>query len=166
MTEYTFVTNHGRWKVTLHAPDDRPEGDFGGAEAIIMTDDTTTVLVREASGRLNTPGDRPREGESIEEATIRAVREKACAAVNNSTLIAYTRTERLDGPNAGVITVGSMSVARVTLLPWSPSEGIVERVEVPLDDLAEIMSADWVGLEDFSVELVARAQHALMDLKV
>ncbi|MCO5216886.1 MAG: hypothetical protein M9953_08040 [Thermomicrobiales bacterium] len=160
-TYYTLTSGSGSWKVSLHSPDDRPTGEFGGAEAIIMIDDVTTVLVREDSGRLNTPGAHPHDGETIEDAMHRAVREKACAEVVSSALIAYTRTERLDGPNAGKIMIGSMSVARATMLPWEASAGVIKRVEVPLDDLVTIMSADWAGLDDFSVELVARAKRSL-----
>lgn len=160
-TSYMLEIGTARCRVSLHDPAHRPEGEVGGSEAIILIDDDTTVLVREEGGRLNTPGDRPQMGESLADAATRAVREKACAEVIGIAPIAYTRTERLGGPDAGKIIVGCMHIARVTLLPWVASAGIEERVEVSLADLAATMSADWIGLEDFSNELVRLAAEAL-----
>lgn len=164
-TTHLLTDASGTWRVSLHAPDDRPEGDPHGSEAICMIDDTTTVLVRNIHGRLNTPGGHPEAGEISEETMIREVREEACAEVTSWQLIAYARSECLEGNELGKVMVRDMYVARVELLPWVQSEfEIAERLVVPLKNLVTIMSADWQGLDDFSTELVILAQHALADI--
>ncbi|MCA9833515.1 MAG: NUDIX domain-containing protein [Thermomicrobiales bacterium] len=168
MTEnriHILTDSSGSWQVSLYPPDERPEGEPHGSEAIIMIDDQQTVLVRNVDGRLNTPGGHPEPGESSEETMIREVREEACAEVTSWTPIAFARSEKLDGDNAGFAMVRDMYVARVVLLPWEqPAFEIVERMVVDLDDLVEIMSADWPGLDDFSAELVELARDALQDI--
>lgn len=164
-TYHTLTDSSGTWRVSLHAPDDRPEGAPHGSEAICMVDDATTVLVRNTTDRLNTPGGHPEPGESSEETMIREVREEACAEVTSWQLIAYARSECLEGERKGHVMVRDMYVARVELLQWEqPEFEIVERSTVPIEQLVETMSADWQGLDDFSHELVSLAQHALNDI--
>lgn len=164
-TYHTLTDSSGTWKVSLHAPDDRPDGAPHGSEAICMVDEDTTVLVRNATGRLNTPGGHPEPGESSEETMIREVREEAVAEVTSWQLIAFARSECLEGERKGHVMVRDMYVARVELLPWeTPPFEIVERLQVPLDDLVRIMSADWQGLDAFSQELVDLAKEALTDM--
>lgn len=130
-----------------------------------MVNDVDTLLVRESSGRLNTPGGHPNEGESSDETMIREVREEACAEVTSWQLIAYARSECLEGDNPGHVMVRDMYLARVHLLPWEPSsDEIMERLIVPLDELPRLMSADWPGLDDYSAELLALAKIALEDI--
>lgn len=165
MTTFHILTDSSAsWRVSLHAPDDRPEGFSNGSEAMCMPDDVTTLLVRDASGRLNTPGGHPMDGESSEATMIREVREKARAEVTSWQLIAFARSECLEGEHKGHVTVRDMYIARVALLPWQAPAGITERVIVPLDDLVSIMSADWQGLDVFSRELVSVAREALADI--
>ena len=164
-TYHTLTDNSGTWRVSLHAPDDRPEGAPHGSEAICMVDDANTVLVRNTAGRLNTPGGHPEPGESSEETMIREVREEACAHVTSWQLIAFARSECLEGERKGHVMVRDMYVARVELLPWKqPASEIVERITVPIDDLVEIMSADWQGLDEFSTQLVSLARDGLSDI--
>ena len=130
-----------------------------------MIDDETTVLVRNAIGRLNTPGGHPEAGESSEETMIREVREEACAAVTSWQLIAFARSECLEGERQGHVMVRDMYIARVELLPWvQPEFEIVERLTAPIADLVSIMSSDWQGLDAFSRELVDLAVAALPDI--
>lgn len=166
MTTYHTLTDaSGTWKVSLHAPGDRPEGAPHGSEAICMVDDAQTVIVKNTSGRLNTPGGHPEPGESSEQTMIREVGEEAVANVTVWQLIAYARSECLAGERVGHVMVRDMYIARVELLPWvQPNFEIVERLVVPLADLTSIMRADWAGLDDFSDELVALAQHALSEI--
>ena len=166
MTTYHTLTDaSGTWKVSLHAPDDRPEGVSHGSEAICMVDDQQTVIVRNTSGRLNTPGGHPEPGETSEATMIREVREEAVADVTSWRLIAYARSECLEGERPGHVMVRDMYVARVQLLPGhQPDFEIVERLVVPLDQLASIMSADWAGLDDFSHELVSLARNGIASL--
>lgn len=96
---------------------------------------------------------------------IREVREEICAEVTSWQFIAFARSECLQGERKGHIMVRDMYVARVELLPWQqPAFEIVERIDVPLDDLVSTMSADWQGLDDFSAELVSLARHALTEI--
>lgn len=165
ITYHTLTDSSGTWKVSLHAPDDRPEGAPHGSEAICMIDDATTVLVRNTSGRLNTPGGHPEHGESSEETMIREVREEAVAKVTSWQLIAFARSECLEGERKGHVMVRDMYVARVELLPWKqPPFEIVERLLVPFDDIVQIMSADWQGLDAFSQELADLAREGLIDI--
>lgn len=166
MTTYHTLTNaKGSWRVSLHAPDNRPHGPSNGAEAICMIDDATTVVIRQASGGLNTPGGPPVDGESGENTMIREVLEQACCEVLSWQLMAFARSECVNGPETGAITVRDMYLARVELLPWvQPETRAIERILVLLDQLVETMSADWVGLDAFSQELVALATEALPDL--
>lgn len=93
---------------------------------------------------------------------IREVREEACSDVTSWQLIAFARSECLQGERKGHVMVRDMYVARVELLPWQqPEHEIVERLIVPIGDLASIMSADWRGLDDFSAELVALAMASI-----
>lgn len=163
MTTYHTLTDaSGSWKVSLHSPDDRPEGEPHGSEAICMIDDDRTVIVKDASGRMNTPGGHPEPGESSEATMIREVREEAVAEVTSWQPIAFARSECLAGERVGYVMVRDMYIARVELLPWvQPDFEIVERQVVPLANLASIMSADWPGLDDFSNELVGLATAAL-----
>jgi ADP-ribose pyrophosphatase YjhB (NUDIX family) len=164
-TYHTLEDASGIWRVSLHAPDDRPVGAAHGSEAICMVDDATTVLVRSTSGRLNTPGGHPEAGESSETTMVRKVREEACAEVTSWQLIAFARSECLEGERNGTVMVRDMYVARVDLMPWvQPPTETVERLSVPLADLVAIMSEDWRGLDDFSAELVALAQYASADI--
>lgn len=164
-THHTLTDSSGTWRVSLHPPDDLPEGAPHGSEAICMIDDTSTVVVRNTAGRLNTPGGHPEAGESSEETMIREVREEAVAVVTSWTLIAYARSECMEGERKGHVMVRDMYVARVELLPWvQPDFEIVERMTVPIDQLVSTMSADWQGLDEFSEELVALAREALPDL--
>lgn len=168
MTSTTFhqlTDASGTWRVSLHAPDDRPEGAAHGSEAICMIDDEQTVIVKNTTGRLNTPGGHPEPGETSEETMIREVREEAVAEVTSWQLIAYARSECLEGERTGHVMVRDMYVARVELLPWEqPGFEIVERQVVPLNELAAIMSADWPGLDAFSIELVNLAEEALKSI--
>lgn len=166
MTQFhTLTDSTGTWRVSLHAPDDRPEGAPHGSEAICMINDDTTVLVRNSVGRLNTPGGHPEAGESSEDTMIREVREEAVAEVTSWTLIAYARSECLEGDRKGHVMVRDMYVARVELLPWvKPDFEIVERITVPIDQLVSVMSDDWQGLDDFSHQLVGLAREALADI--
>lgn len=162
---HTLTNDSGSWRVSLHDLDNRPAGEPGGSEAIIMIDDNQTVLVRGNSGRLNTPGAMPEPSESSEETMIRGVRQQALAEVTSWVPIAFALSEKMDGDAIGRAMVRDMYVARVELLPWSqPSEEIVERIVVPIDDLATIMNADWPGLEEFSAELIALAKAGLADI--
>lgn len=164
-TYHTLTDSSGTWRVSLHAPGDKPEGAPHGSEAICMVDDKTTVLVRNTTGRLNTPGGHPEPGESSEETMIREVREEAVAEVTSWTLIAFARSECLEGERKGHIMVRDMYVARVELLPWvQPDSEIVERMTVPIDQLVPTMSADWQGLDEFSETLVSLARKALVDI--
>ena len=164
-TFHTLTDASGTWKVSLHPPDDRPEGAPHGSEAICMVDDESTVLVRNTAGRLNTPGGHPEPGESSEETMIREVREEAGAEVTSWQLIAFARSECLEGERKEHVMVRDMYVARVQLLPWQqPPTEIVERTIVPLHQLVATMSADWQGLDAFSQELVNLATEALSDL--
>lgn len=164
-TYYRLTDTSGTWKVSLHPPDERPVGANHGSEAICMLDDIGTVLVRSTSGRLNTPGGRTEDGESSDETMIREVREEACAEVTSWQLIAYARSECLEGEKPGHVMVRDMYVARVQLMPWDcTDEDTSERLIVSLDDLAQIMAVDWPGLDDFSAELVALAKVALEDI--
>lgn len=164
-THHTLADSGGTWRVSLHTPDERPEGEPHGSEAICMIDDATTVLVRTVEGRLNTPGGHPEAGDTSEETMIREVREEACAEVTSWQLIAYARSECLKGERKGTVMVRDMYVARVEMLPWvRPGGEIAERLMVPLKELVAIMSADWQGLDDFSTELVTLAQNALADI--
>ena len=164
-TFHTLTDASGSWRVSLHAPDDRPQGDPHGSEAICMVDDFTTVLVRDTGGRLNTPGGHPQGDESSEETMIREVREEACASVTSWTLIAYARSECLEGERQGHVMVRDMYLARVELLPWvRPEFEIVERFTAPIDQLVAIMSSDWQGLDEFSHELVSLAREALSEI--
>ena len=127
-----------------------------------MINNTETVLVRNIHGRLNTPGGHPEPGETSEETMIREVREEAVANVVSSQLIAFARSECLQGERAGHVMVRDMYVARVELLPWQqPESEITERLVVPIADLVDIMSADWPGLDAFSQELVDLALASL-----
>ena len=166
MTIYhTLTDSSGTWRVSLHAPDARPEGAAHGSEAICMIDDADTVLVKNTMGRLNTPGGHPEPGESSEATMIREVREEACAEVTSWQLIAFARSECMEGERKGHVMVRDMYVARVELLPWVvPEFEIVERRIVPIVDLVSIMSADWRGLDAFSAELVALALESLADI--
>lgn len=164
-TFHTLTDSSGTWRVSLHAPDDRPEGAPHGSEAICMIDDETTVLVRNTAGRLNTPGGHPERGETSEETMIREVREETVAEVTSWSLIAFARSECLEGERLGHVMVRDMYVARVELLPWvEPDFEIVERITVPIDRLVSTMSADWQGLDEFSHQLVALAREALADI--
>lgn len=164
-TYHTLTDSSGTWKVSLHAPDDRPKGAPHGSEAICMIDDENTVLVRNTAGRLNTPGGHPEPGETSEETMIREVREEACAEVSSWQLIAFARSECLAGERNGHVMVRDMYVARVDLLPWeTPATEIIERLIVPINQLVETMSADWQGLNEFSHELVDVALDALEDI--
>ena len=164
-TYHTLTDSSGTWRVSLHAPDNRPDGAPHGSEAICMVDDDTTVLVRNTTGRLNTPGGHPEPGESSEETMIREVSEEACAEVTSWQLIAFARSECLEGERKGHVMVRDMYVARVELLPWvQPEFETVERSTVPIEQLVETMSADWQGLDDFSKELVSLAREALVDI--
>lgn len=166
MTTYHRLTDSsGTWKVSLHPPDDRPHGANQGSEAICMLDDIETVLVRSTSGRLNTPGGHPKDGESSEDTMIREVREEACAQVTSWQLLGYARSECLEGDRAGHVMVRDMYVARVVLQPWvQPGEEVLERLIVPLDELPQLMAVDWPGLDDYSGELLALAKVALKDI--
>lgn len=166
MTTYHILTDaSGSWKVSLHPPDERPDGAPHGSEAICMIDDVQTVLVKDTSGRLNTPGGHPEADESSEATMIREVREEACAEVTSWQLIAYARSECLEGDRQGHVMVRDMYIARVNILPWQqPEHEIVERRIVPLNELVAIMSVDWPGLDEFSAELVALAREALPDI--
>lgn len=96
---------------------------------------------------------------------IREVREEAVAEVTSWTLIAFARSECLEGERKGHIMVRDMYVARVELLPWvQPDSEIVERMTVPIDQLVPTMSADWQGLDEFSETLVSLARKALVDI--
>lgn len=162
---YTLTDSSGTWRVSLHAPDEKPEGAPHGSEAICMVDDENTVLVRNTTGRLNTPGGHPENGESSEETMIREVREEACAAVTSWQLIAYARSECLEGERKGHVMVRDMYVARVEPLPWvQPEFEIVERLTVPVDTLVATMSNDWQGLDEFSQNLVDLAVEGLRDI--
>lgn len=164
-TYHTLTDSTGTWRVSLHAPDSKPEGAPHGSEAICMVDNETTVLVRNTSGRLNTPGGHPEAGESSEETMMREVREEACAEVSSWQLIAYARSECLEGERKGHVMVRDMYVARVELLPWvQPDFEIVERFTVPIDQLVATMISDWQGLDEFSQELVSLAREALSDI--
>lgn len=162
---HTLTEPTGTWRVSLHQPNDRPDGDAHGSEAICMIDDRQTVLVRNANGRLNTPGGHPEPGETSEDTVRREVREEACAEITACRLIAFARSEGIAGPESGKTMVRDMYVARVTLLPWeTPEKEIIERLVVPLDDLLGIMAADWPGLDAFSQELVDLAMAGLDSL--
>ena len=164
-TYHTLTDSSGTWRVSLHSPDAKPEGAPHGSEAICMIDDTQTVLVRNVNGRLNTPGGHPEPGESSVETMIREVKEEAVAEVTSSKLIAYARSECLEGERKGHIMIRDMYIARVNLLPWvQPDLEIEERLIVPLADLVRIMSADWQGLDAFSEELVGLATAALPEI--
>lgn len=166
MTTYHRLTDaSGTWKVSLHPPDDRPAGANHGSEAICMLNDIETVLIRSTAGRLNTPGGRPEVGETSEDTMIREVREEACAEVTSWQLLAYARSECLEGEYPGHVMVRDMYLARVQLLPWEGADDdTAERLIVPLDDLDQIMAADWPGLDSFSEELVALAREAIADI--
>lgn len=166
MTTYHTLTDaSGTWKVSLHATDDRPEGAPHGSEAICMVDDLNTVLVRNTEGRLNTPGGHPEQDETSEETMIREVREEACGEVTSWQMIAFARSECLQGERKGHVMIRDMYVARVELLTWEqPPLEIVERIIVPIEDLVAIMSSDWRGLDAFSRELVNLALDALPDI--
>lgn len=165
-TYHTLSEPNAVWRVSLHGPDDRPEGEPHGSEAIIMIDDEQTVLVRNVNGRLNTPGGHSEPGETSAETMIREVREEACADVIAYAPIAFARSECLEGERPGFVMVRDMYVARVNLLPWQqPEFEIVERLIVPIADLVGIMSADWPGLDAFSQELVDLAIGGLAGLE-
>ena len=166
MTTYHRLTDaSGTWKVSLHPPDERPEGASHGSEAVCMLNDTETVLVRSTSGRLNTPGGRGEDGESSEETMIREVREEACAEVTSWQLLGYARSECLEGDRPGHVMVRDMYLAHVQLRPWEcVTDETMERLIVQLDDLPQLMAVDLPGMDDFSAELVALANRALEDL--
>jgi 8-oxo-dGTP pyrophosphatase MutT (NUDIX family) len=128
-----------------------------------MLDDIATVLVRSASGRLNTPGGHPEQGESSEQTMIREVREEACAEVTSWQLLGYARSECLGSDKPGHVMVRDMYIARVQLMPWECEE-TMERFIVPLDEIPQLMAVDWPGLDDYSAELVAQAKVALEDI--
>ncbi len=162
---YQLIDASGTWKISLHPPGERPDGANHGSEAVCMVNDIETVIVRDTSGRLNTPGGHPEEGETSEETMIREVREEACAEVTSWQLLCHARSECLKGERQGHVMVRDMYLARVVLLPWGGgTEEIVERLVVPLSDLPGLMSADWPGLDDYSAELLALAKVALEDI--
>ena len=164
-TYHTLTDGSSTWKVSLHTPDDCPEGKPHGSEAICMIDNDQTVIVKNTSGRLNTPGGHPEPGESSEQTMIREVREEAVAEVTTWQLLAYARSECVAGAREGHVMVRDMYIARVELLPWiQPPAEIVERQVVPLAHLPAIMSADWLGLDAFSEELVALAKIGLAEI--
>ena len=161
---YTLADANGSMRVSLHAPEGRPAGMPGGAEALCVLRDERVVLVQPHDGRLNTPGGMPQEGEGSATSMIRAVRDQAGAEVTSWQLIAFARSEILEGDRAGQVLVRDMYLARVELLPWEPRDArIAGRQMVHLNDLASIMSADWPGLDHFSAELVALAHRALSE---
>lgn len=165
MTTYHLRDASGTWAVTLHSPDARPTGEDHGSEAICMINDTTTVLVRTAGGRLNTPAGHAEPGESSEETMIREVLEEAQADVTAYRLIGYARSEAIEGPEKGKVLVRDMYVARVALREWAgPNDEIVERLVIPLDDLVLVMGADWPGLDAFTLRLMTLTREALVTI--
>lgn len=124
-----------------------------------------TVVVRNVNGRLSTPGGHPEDGETSEQTMIREVKEEACANVTSCRLIAFARSEKLDGDNVGYVMVRDMYVARVDLLPWQqPEEEITERMIVPVADLVATLDESWPGIRSFSQELLALALAVLPEI--
>ena len=126
------------------------------ASGICFTDDGLIVLVTGDGKSWGLPGGHPENGETIEEAFIREVKEEACATVTSLVYIGTTQEVNDPGYPAGPVTYQTRFWARVQLnefrreyetigrklvnpsalistLSWKPTRIIEAILEVALD---------------------------------
>ncbi len=132
------------WLAAWHPPSlPAPDGTPHGAAALCVTADGDLVFVSEDGVAWGPPGGRPEGNETWRETMEREVMEEACARVEESTLLGFSRGLCLQGHEQGLVLVRSLWHARVTLLPWDPRHEMVHRKLVPPGvALAEIVAAD------------------------
>jgi ADP-ribose pyrophosphatase YjhB (NUDIX family) len=99
------------------------------------------VQVSGDGDRWGLPGGRPEPGQDWADTLRREVCEEACATVNESRLLGFSRGVCVRGSQAGVVLVRALWRAEVRPDPWQPRFEIVKRRLVPV---AEAFDSMWI----------------------
>lgn len=116
------------------------------ASGICFTESGQIVLVRSGNGAWTLPGGHPENGESIDQALVREVREEACAVVER---YEYLGAQVVEDPSEAVPYAQTRWWARVRLLPFEPKHETVERCLVAPEE--------FVGALNWKTALIAQA---------
>jgi hypothetical protein len=99
--EESVVINGQESAIAWHSADDPPAGTPHGAAAVCVTADHQVMLVSRDSEAWDLPAGRSEPGESWIDTLTREVDEEACATVNRSTLLGFSRGECVRGHERG-----------------------------------------------------------------
>ncbi|MDQ1438376.1 MAG: hypothetical protein QOK43_2005 [Acidimicrobiaceae bacterium] len=129
------VANGGRWLVSCHSPGAAPGGANHGVNAWCVTAAGDVVLVSGDGEHWGWPGGRPEGTETWDQTLNREIAEEVCATVRSARCLGFTRSQCLDGPEAGLVLVRSIWRAQVEMRKWRPEFEIRDRKTVSPDEL-------------------------------
>jgi ADP-ribose pyrophosphatase YjhB (NUDIX family) len=112
-----------------------------GSAAVCVTGDLV-VMVTDDGRRWGLPGGRPEPGEDWADTLRREVAEEACATVNRSRPLGFSRGVCVRGPQAGLVLVRALWPAEVRLEAWVPRFEMPGRRLVPAP---EAFAGMWIA---------------------
>ena len=123
------------WDCTPGLP---PRKQTTQASGVCYTSEGRILLVGDGKS-WSLPGGHPEEGETIQEALRREVREEACALVERCV---YLGTQRVDDPAEAAPYFQTRWWAQVTLQPFEPKHEMTARRLIAPDELVAILGWD------------------------
>jgi 8-oxo-dGTP pyrophosphatase MutT (NUDIX family) len=141
--EFETRSNGQRWLTSWHAPTAAPDGTNHGSAGICVTGDGLIGMVSTDGSTWDFPAGRPEGDENSEQTLRREMLEEACAVVKQARLLGFSRGRCVEGPEAGLVLVRSIWLARVDLLDWNPRFEIRFRRLVPADEATKLVSPEF-----------------------